>query len=166
MKPYKCPVPKESRAMTPLEILYACLEIMGNHDRNHWKSGNQTSHQKSQFLTKFFLKYMQNLKYISNTCKILKYIYKYDTISLINDHLLQWLFCIGFIWRYQLQSARTILKFYVLVLNLDGSWMCHCNQYPILLEASVILIWVVDTSLATQLQSQSVEQLLRHCWVV
>ena len=47
-----------SRGTTPLEISYACPEIKGNHDRNHWKSGNQASRQKSQFVTKFFLKYM------------------------------------------------------------------------------------------------------------
>ena len=46
------------RGMTPLEISYACPEIKGNHNRNHWKSGNQASRQKSQFVTKFFLKYM------------------------------------------------------------------------------------------------------------
>ena len=46
------------RGMTPLEILYACSEIKGNQDRNHWKSGNQASRQKSQFVTKSFLKYM------------------------------------------------------------------------------------------------------------
>ena len=50
----------EPRGMTPLEISYACPEIKGNHDRNHWKSGNQASHQKSQFVMKLFL----------NTCKI------------------------------------------------------------------------------------------------
>ena len=37
-----------ARGMTPLEISYACPEIMRNHDRNHWKSGNQASHQKFQ----------------------------------------------------------------------------------------------------------------------
>ena len=29
----------DSKGMTPLEISYACPEIKGNHDRNHWKSG-------------------------------------------------------------------------------------------------------------------------------
>ena len=48
----------EARGMTPLEISYACPEIKGNQDRNHWKSGNQASRQKSQFVTKSFLKYM------------------------------------------------------------------------------------------------------------
>ena len=46
------------RGMTPLEISYACPEIKGNQDRNHWKSGNQASLQKSQFVTKSFLKYI------------------------------------------------------------------------------------------------------------
>ena len=37
-----------AKGTTPLEISYACPEINGNHDRNHWKSGNQASRQKSQ----------------------------------------------------------------------------------------------------------------------
>ena len=32
---------------TPLEISYACSEITGNQNRNHWKSENQASRQKS-----------------------------------------------------------------------------------------------------------------------
>ena len=47
-----------SRGMTPLEISYACPEIKGNHDRNHWKSGNQALRQKPRFVTKSFLKYI------------------------------------------------------------------------------------------------------------
>ena len=98
-----------ARGMTPLEISYACPEIKGNHDRNHWKSGNQASHQKSQFVTKFNLKYMWNLKYILNTREILKYIYKYILNCLINDHLLtckDFISCIGIASRHQLQSTR------------------------------------------------------------
>ena len=38
---------RRPRGPTPLEISYACSEITGNHNRNHWKSGNQASRQKS-----------------------------------------------------------------------------------------------------------------------
>ena len=39
--------PLKAKGPTPLEISYACSEITGNHYRNHWKSGNQASRQKS-----------------------------------------------------------------------------------------------------------------------
>ena len=55
-----------ARGPTLLEILYACLEITGNHNRNHWKSGNQTLRQKSQFLGQFF----RNISEILNICEI------------------------------------------------------------------------------------------------
>ena len=61
------------RGMTPLEISYACLEIMGNHDRNHWKSGNQASHRNPCEILNEYKIHERNLKYI----------YKYHLISLI-----------------------------------------------------------------------------------
>ena len=70
--------------MIPLEISYACPEIMGNHDRNHWKSGFTSEITISH---RILLKHMSNFKYKLNICKILKYIYKYDMISLIIDDL-------------------------------------------------------------------------------
>ena len=46
---------------------------MGNHDRNHWKSGNQASHRNPcEILNKYKI-HERNLKYI----------YKYHLISLI-----------------------------------------------------------------------------------
>ena len=67
---------------------YACLEIMGNHDRNQWKSGNVASHQKSQYLTEFFKAHVKSYKYKLIHVRSLNIAtYKYHIISLIIDDL-------------------------------------------------------------------------------
>ena len=96
----------QPRSMTPLEILYACPEIMGNHDQNHWKSGNQASHQKSQFAVKCFL----NLKYIPNAHEILKDIYKYNLISLNNNHLLTCNDSVSFLYWVNFKTSNAVYK--------------------------------------------------------
>ena len=117
---------------------------------------------------------MWNLKYRLNKCEILKYIYKYHIISLIIDNLQT---CnsiishVGFVFKtYSVScSLQRLVKQqnHVLALNLgiDESWMRHHNSHESsgqsasnsLLEVSVMLVWVVNTSLATRLQSQSVD---------
>ena len=61
--------------MTPLEISYACPEIRGNQVRNHWKSGNQALHQKSQFLVNFLKIFMKSKIYVKSLNIFINLIY-------------------------------------------------------------------------------------------